>query len=113
MKQINIFKEMRQNEHLKQAYIFLACAKRISELEYTDKRFFSQMLIKVASDLMEQNLYDEEVFDEMEKFLFTSNYKYILMDFIKEGNVLPFFVGEYPDLELGTVYEVRKAITIS
>lgn len=110
---INIFEEMRQNEYIRNAFVFLACAKRMEELEYVSKGFYLTAVSRVMTDdLIYEQLYSDEIFDEMSGFVReNSNYKYILMDFIKEdpGLLLPAFVGAC-DLKLGVDYQVREVI---
>lgn len=108
---INIFEEMRQKDYLKNAFVFIACAKRIAELGYIDKKFVGEISRKVAWDFIEdeRDSYDTFVLHAINDFvILNENYKYILTDFIKEGAVLPRFVGEYPDLQLGVEYKVTN-----
>lgn len=106
---INIFEEMRQKDYLKKAFVFIACAKRIADLGHIEKKFVSETSRKVAWDLAEKDSYDKLVLFAINDFIILNgNYKYILTDFINEGVVLPRFVGEYPDLQLGVEYKVTK-----
>ena len=98
---------MKNNEHLKKAYIQLASAMRIYQMGYGTNELFKNLVFHIVyEDILDRDLYSVKLFDEMADFiLFNNNYHYILTDFIKEGAVLPAFVAEYPDLKLDVEYK--------
>lgn len=111
--EINIIREIKENEHLKKAFIQSASAMRIYQLGYGTNKLFMNLISHIAyEDILDRELYTIELFDKMtDLILFNNNYHFLLTDFIKEGAILPAFVAEYPDLKLGVEYSTRKSLS--
>ncbi|WP_182103219.1 hypothetical protein [Niallia taxi] len=102
---INIVREIKENEQLKQRFIHLASARRLAQLGYNEQLFRDAVTNVTFEDAFKETSYSMKLFDDMMDFLFTGFYHYILADFINEGAVLPVFVSEYPDLQLDVEYK--------
>lgn len=99
---MNIVEKIRTNDRIKDAFIFLYCAKRSEFLGYVYGGFFSGMVGHVnLEDVHVEKFYTDEEFDAIVEFIIDDIVPPTVLfeELVLEGVQLPKFVEKF-DLQL-------------